>query len=413
MIDSEQMNDLQLEDVEDYSADYPPVGGEANMAPMATADEMTGNKSPKYRRSAIQAMVRNNKWSIGVLAVVVIVLIGVMAAAVGKDEASSASGIGAEPGVPPKTVDVSGINQDVLANFKTTLEGVFDRHSLDKTLLQEDAGLTPQRHAMLWMATDKNVNSMDHTEQMQRYTLAALHYATNQVSHDYAKDPLPWLKADNWMTNAHSCDWMGIECNEDKVIVSIDLERNRLSGKLPADLAIIGSHLETLDLTSNLLANHGKGEFGMFETFTSLKTLLLDDNYFKQTAYALPEAFGAMKNLQKMRLSYNLFAGKLETGNKPVLANMLKLTHLEIESNFLTGSIPSAITQLSSLVYLYLRRNDMSMTLDFLKTAQMPDLCKFFFSFFLKKYFRKKQLHSLLSLFLVCCFVYSRNVVGQ
>ena len=89
MINNDQMGDLQLEDVEDYSADYPPVGfpnAEENMAPMASSDDnMTGYKSPKYRRAAIAAMVRNNKWSLAVLGVITIVLIGILAAAVGKD----------------------------------------------------------------------------------------------------------------------------------------------------------------------------------------------------------------------------------------------------------------------------------------------------------------------------------------
>jgi hypothetical protein len=380
MIHSDQMNDLQLEDVEDYSADYPPVGGEANMAPMANSDEMTGNKSPKYRRAAVQALVRNNKWTVGLLAVVVIVLIGIMAAAVGKDEAKSGAGDSAEAGVPPKIIDPASVDQDVLANFKATIEGVYSRHSLSTDALQDPN--TSASKAMVWMATDRNVNSIEHTEQLQRYVLGVLFYATNQVSNDYAKDPLPWLKADKWMTTAHSCDWMGIVCNKDKVIVSIDLERNRLSGKLPQELAIIGSHLETLDLTSNLIHMTALDDYNMFKSFTSMKTLLMDDNYLSHKDTGLPDQFRHMTNLQKMRLSYNLFEGQLESGHNPVLGALPKLTHLEIESNFLTGTMPAAIGNLNKLVYLYMRRNDMSFNLNFLKTGQLTDLCMYAYTCF-------------------------------
>ncbi|KAL3905529.1 MAG: hypothetical protein SGARI_004417, partial [Bacillariaceae sp.] len=110
------MSDLQLEDVEDYSADYPPTGfpnAEENMAPMATSDDMKGHASPKYRRAAAIALVRNNKWSFAVLGVIVIVLIGVLAAAVGKDEAVPQSEFHAAAGVPPTTDDGATLDQDV------------------------------------------------------------------------------------------------------------------------------------------------------------------------------------------------------------------------------------------------------------------------------------------------------------
>lgn len=371
------MNDLQLEDVEDYSADYPPVGfpnAEENMAPMASSDDMTGNKSPKYRRAAITALVRNNKWSLAVLGIVVIVLIGVLSAAVGKDEAQPAVALDTEPGVPPTTVDSATLDQDVLSVLKASIESVYDRHNLDKSVLQEDAGLTAQRKAMFWMAKDKNVNSEEHTEKLQRFVLAVLFYATNMVPNDYAESPQAWRKADRWMTTAHSCDWMGVICNDDKVIVSIDLERNRLSGKLPLDLEIIGAYLESLDFTSNAIAMSG-GDFNMFRNLPALKTLLMDDNYLYHDQ-GLPQQFHHLTNMEKLRLSYNLFEGRLESGENPVLGSMTKLTHLEIESNFLTGTMPSAIGNLDQLTYLYMRRNNMSYNLDFLKTGQLINLCK-------------------------------------
>jgi len=375
MIDNEQMNDLQLEDVEDYSADYPPVGfpnAEENMAPMAgNSEDMAGYKSSKYRRSALATLVHNNKWSIAVLGVIVIVLIGVLAAAVGKDEARPSSSEAA--GVPPVTHDPAGLDQDVLATFKSSLLAVYDRHNLDTTPLDDDQGDTPQRKAMHWMCTDPNVNSIEHTEKLQRYVLGVLFYATNMVPNDYAEEPSPWLKADNWITNAHSCDWMGVVCDDKKEIVSIDLERNRLSGKLPLELAIIGNKFKTLDLTSNLLHMKGMKDYDCFKSFTSMETLLMDDNYLYHKN-GLPEQFRHMTNLEKLRLSYNLFEGVLESGENPVLGAMPKLTHLEIESNFISGTMPAAIGNLENLVYLYMRRNNMSYNLDFLKTGKLVDL---------------------------------------
>jgi hypothetical protein len=378
MIHNNQMGDLQLEDVEDYSADYPPVGyphAEENMAPMASSDDLTGMKSPKYRRAAVVGLVRNNKWSLVILGVIVIVLIGVLSAAVGKDEARPASiSIEMEPGVPPTTIEASTLDQDVLSVLKSSIESVYAHHSMNTSVLQEAAGLTPQRKAMFWMAKDVNVNSEEHTEKLQRFVLSVLFYATNMVPNDYDHSPLAWRSADGWMTTAHSCDWMGIICNEDKVIVSIDLERNRLSGSLPLELEIIGTHLESLDFTSNTIAMSG-GDFNLFRNLPALKTLLMDDNYLYHDQ-GLPQQFHHLTNMEKLRLSYNLFEGHLGGGESPVLGSMTKLTHLEMESNYLTGTIPSAIGNLDQLTYLYLRRNNMTFNLNFLKTGQLVNLCK-------------------------------------
>lgn len=376
---NDHMSDLQLEDVEDYSADYPPVGypnAEANMAPMGSSseDSMTGNKSPKYRRAAIISLARNNKWSIAVLGVVVIVLIGILSAAVGKDEARPAGIADSEPGVPPTTFDSATLNQDVLSVLKSSISGVYDRHDMDTSALQEDAGPTPQRKAMFWMATDVNVNTEEHTEKIQRYVLAVLFYSTNMVPNSNVETPLAWLKADRWLTTAHSCDWMGVICNEGKNIVSIDLERNRLTGTLPLELEIIGQFLESLDFTSNGIAMSGS-DFNVFRKLPALKTLLMDDNYLYHDS-GLPQQMHHLTNMEKLRLSYNLFEGELGAGENPVIGSMTKLTHLEIESNFLTGTMPPVIGNLDQLTYLYMRRNNMKMNLDFLKTGKLTDLCK-------------------------------------
>jgi Leucine-rich repeat (LRR) protein len=47
--------------------------------------------------------------------------------------------------------------------------------------------------------------------------------------------------------------------------------------------------------------------------------------------------------------------------------------HVEIESNFLTGTIPH-LGALQNLVYLYLRRNTLSSNLDFIKTSNHKNL---------------------------------------
>jgi Leucine-rich repeat (LRR) protein len=91
------------------------------------------------------------------------------------------------------------------------------------------------------------------------------------------------------------------------------------------------------------------------------------------TEDGLPSSFENCTELQFLRLSYNLMGGQLQ---EYMFQKLTKLTHLEIESNFFTGTMPYSIGQLQDLVYLYMRRNSMKYNLNFLKPGQMKNLCK-------------------------------------
>jgi len=74
-----------------------------------------------------------------------------------------------------------------------------------------------------------------------------------------------------------------------------------------------------------------------------------------------------------LRLSYNVFEGELDS-EAPVLGSMTKLTHLELESNYFNGTMPSAIKNMNQLTYLYMRRNNMAFNLDFMKDGQFDNM---------------------------------------
>jgi len=215
------------------------------------------------------------------------------------------------------------------------------------------------------------VNSMEHTEKLQRFVLVVFFYSTNMIPSVHVQEPGAWKVADKWMTNAHSCDWMGIECNEDKVISGIFLERNRLSGKIPVDISIVANNIETLDFTDNIM-HMREDDFDAFLPLKNLRTLLMDDNYLFNDE-GLPPQFGALTNLEKIRMSYNIFEGDLDDGETPILGAMTKLTHLEMESNYFSGPFPKAIEKMDKLTYCYLRRNDMSFNLEFMKAGQFKE----------------------------------------
>lgn len=382
MIHGDNINDLQLEDVEDYVADYPSSGNYAQQGPNlhSVGDSSVGSKG--YRRNKAMALVRANKWFLAVVGTVLLVMVVIIGMVSGASKAASeqsntaAESVNGVADPAPIVVDQDSIDASITGPLLTALLETYERHGLDTSVLDDAAGNTPQRQAFFWLATNENLDSLDHTEKVQRFSLATLYYATNKVPHLYATDPEPWTSAHLWLSLAHACEWKGIVCTSDQHVEAIDMERNNLSGALPQELALMYEHLTTLDMTSNSIHMEGD-DFNVFEPLINLQTILMDDN-FLITDDGLPWQFRKLTKLSKLRLSYNLMAGELETTHV-VLGHLNKLTHLEVESNFFTGTMPEAIAQMSNLVYLYLRRNEMTFNLDFLKEGKLTNLCTFRF----------------------------------
>ena len=367
MIDNKDMNDLQLEDVEDYTSDYDV--GYPSAENDIRKDSVTASGS---RRSACMSIICQNKKIAVLLGLVLLITAGIIGVAfTGGD-----SGDGTHS--PIILIDPSSLDVAVTGPLMRDLLDMYDRHDMDPADLDPKAGdSTPQRRAFFWLAHDQKGNgNIGHRSKMQRYAMAVFYYSTNDVANRYEENPKPWVTANLWMTRSHVCDWQGVICNEEQHITGIDMERNYLTGLLPMEIKILSEKLTELNLASNLINMKSDSHYDVFKHLTSLQTLLMDDNFLEHKN-GLPPQFRHMVKLEKLRLSYNLFQGQLDSGINPVFPKLVKLTHLEIESNFLTGTVPEAIGNMERLVYVYLRRNNMEFNLDWLKTGMMKRLCKF------------------------------------
>jgi hypothetical protein len=365
MINSTDMHDLHLEDVEDYTTNYPDSHphSERNIAAVGSHDNSV--KQPRVNRVA-HSMIKH-KWVTALSLVILVIAISLFAIFGGSQNSSKAAHYG------PIYIDPKSLDPKVTESLMQELVSLYSRKGFDLSVLEAESGVTAQKKAFYWLASNKGVLAMDHTVQMQRYTLAVFYYATNAVKTPYTEKPKPWISARLWLSASHVCEWEGVKCNEQDHIEEINLERNNLTGSLPQELVIIASTLHTLDLTSNLIYME-EDMYNVFLELIQLHTLLLDDNYLMYDK-GLPPQFKNLVRLQKLRLSYNLFEGQLEVDHK-VLPSLTQLTHLELESNHLSGSLPSVIGELTNLVYIYLRRNDLTFNLDFLKGGKLKDLCK-------------------------------------
>jgi len=354
--------DLQLEDVEDYSSEYPTA--EEDIRTYAENDVV------KYRRGVITSLFYANKQLVMIAGTALVVLVAIVSMASGGKPAPAVS---TDEHAPLILVDPSNLDAAITDQLTGELRKMYEDKGIGPLVVNEsNDGDTPVQRALTWLSHDYN-QDMDRDTRMARYALAVLYYSTNDVPTELNPDPKTWYKADRWLSKDHACEWHGVDCDEKLHIAQIDLSRNNLSGKIPIELAALNEHLTSLVLSENFILMR-EADYDALVPLTHLEVLLLDDNNLHGNN-GLPTQFQTFVNLKKLKLSYNLFKGNINSAHSnQVLAAMKELTHLEMEACYLTGSMPHRIGHMSNLVYLYMRRNSMKFNLDFLKTGEMTDL---------------------------------------
>jgi Leucine-rich repeat (LRR) protein len=231
---------------------------------------------------------------------------------------------------------------------------------------------TPQSKAISWISGSQSYSSTTQEQLLQRYALATFFFATYQRGNRFIRDPLPWTNAARWLSplvstssglsfdDGTECSWHGILCNESGQVTQIHLPNAALSGSMPVELALLRNSLTHIDLTNNYIMMDGDEGHRVLSFLTSVQSFLFDDNFlFSSSDGALPRQLANMTSLQRLSLSYNLLQGTLQA---EVFAGLSQLTHLEIESNYISGNL-APVSLLPHLTYLYARRNSFSFSL--------------------------------------------------
>lgn len=318
-----------------------------------TGRDGSSMKPPMFRRKGVW-MIAVGLFVIGG-ALAVVFSIGIVGAGGGGGGSSlsfgaSSGAVNPKPQLPPAEVKT---NRNELGSV---LVSAYDKLGLPWNTFSDPE--SAQSKALTWVAGSGTYPGMDRAERVQRYALAVFYYSTFQKSHNFSQQPTGWSSSTRWLSQESECTWEGILCTNGKVS-SILLAEHFLSGSLPMEMALLRDNLTTLDLSRNNILMQGD-ELEVFGYLYKLENLIFDDNYMVTTD-GLPESFSELAALEKLTLSYNLLQGEIDGA---IISNMQALTHLEIESNYLTGSLPMQLGQLQNLVYLYARRNDFVMQLD-------------------------------------------------
>jgi len=142
-------------------------------------------------------------------------------------------------------------------------------------------------------------------------------------------------------------------------VSSLLLRQHQLSGTLPLEMAFLES-LVDLDLTSNFIYVDGEATTTPFSNMNILTSLQMEDNYIVTTQSGFPPTLASMTSVQQIVMSYNILKGPISDST---FAQLSQLTHLEAESNYITGDLPTSLLQNSNLLYIYMRRNSMTVHL--------------------------------------------------
>jgi hypothetical protein len=102
---------------------------------------------------------------------------------------------------------------------------------------------------MDWLTASGFSRNFDY-ESLQYFVLATLYYSTfgNQwTSTEYfERQRLFANSADfsqDWLNITGFCSWLGVLCNDEGAITSLQLRSNRLIGSIPAELAVLDQSL--------------------------------------------------------------------------------------------------------------------------------------------------------------------------
>ncbi|XP_068654081.1 LRR receptor-like serine/threonine-protein kinase RPK2 [Aristolochia californica] len=129
-----------------------------------------------------------------------------------------------------------------------------------------------------------------------------------------------------------------------------NLSDNRLSGKVPLEIAAKCKSIKLLDVSGNQITGPIPQNFGDLVSLVSL------DMSRNQLSGPIPESFSRLKGLQHLALAGNNLSGAIP----PSLSQLPSLEVLELSSNYLSGGIPGNLVNLKNLSVLLLDHNRFS-----------------------------------------------------
>jgi hypothetical protein len=112
-----------------------------------------------------------------------------------------------------------------------------------------------------------------------------------------------------WFSNVDECLWMGVGCNSNKRITSLELDTRTLSGSLPMDIGL-WTNLVRFDINENAVAGSLPSTIGRW---SSLNFFSVSDNRMIGT---VPVGVANWTSIQSAAFDLNAFSGTM-----PIVGN--------------------------------------------------------------------------------------------
>jgi len=153
-----------------------------------------------------------------------------------------------------------------------------------------------------------------------------------------------------WLSNVTECDWLGIGCDGEGQVVSIDLVDNDLSGPFPVGIVRNWPFLRSVRLERGNL--RGALPPDLVAT-SSISSIRLSNQKFEGS---VPDGWWEGRQLQVLDVGHNELTGTIG----PRIANLRDLKTLKVGGNKIGGSLPPEIGALDNLSQLDVSNNNLT-----------------------------------------------------
>ena len=243
------------------------------------------------------------------------------------------------------------------------------------TLREFQDPVSPQSKAYGWLLGNPTLGSYPEWKKAQRFALATFYYSLGGGE---------WILEDDWLDpELDECEWFHREligspqnvggydqldelsdlvelvdsaCDDNGRYRFLVFPNNNLKGTLPKEIALLGTGLVFLDISTNAdiespvdsLRGSIPTEIGLL---TKLRRFYSDRNLHTGP---IPTELGLLQNLEELDIGYSPFSGGVPTelGN---LGNSLKL--LSIKRSGVTGFLPTELYLLTNLEAFFMHGN--------------------------------------------------------
>ncbi len=178
----------------------------------------------------------------------------------------------------------------------------------------------------------------------QRYGLATVYFATSGDS---------WTNNERWLGPVDECTWAGVTCNDNLVVTELRLGKPYFDCLSPTNF---GKIRRARVLTFSVAAINGlDGEIpDEILTLVGLRELDVFANSIRGT---IPEGMAGLVNLAVLDMQENLLVGP---AFPPSVLDLRRLQSYRVNSNALTGPVPSRIGSLRMLQELWAANNEIT-----------------------------------------------------